>query len=141
MLDFDFISKRKKPSVAGMIYPFGGDHVQRFYFGTKEIILPVYSSAIKACERHSDVDWIINFSSCRSVYESCVEIMEALPQIKNIAVIAEGVPERLSKKLRDLSKAKGVNIIGPATGMDNKMKSCSYIIDSRWTACWSLQDR
>jgi ATP citrate (pro-S)-lyase len=116
MLDFDFISKRKRPSVAGMIYPFGGDHVQRFYFGTKEIVLPVYSSAIRACERHTDVDWIINFSSCRSVYESCVEIMEKLPQIKNLAVIAEGVPERLAKRLRDLSKAKSINIIGPATG-------------------------
>lgn len=116
MLDFDFMSRRAKTSVAGMIYPFSGDHVQRFYWGTKEVLIPVYSSLETACKTHPEVDWIINFSSCRSVFESCTEIMEKCPQIKNIAVIAEGVPERYAKKLRDMAQIKGVNIIGPATG-------------------------
>lgn len=115
MLDFDYISRRAKPSVAGMIYPFSGDHVQRFYWANKEVLVPVYSSPENACKLHPDVDWVINFASCRSVYDSCVEIIEKCPQIRNIAVIAEGVPERLTKKLRDMAKSKGVNIIGPAT--------------------------
>ena len=42
MLDFDYCCKRPTPSVAGMIYPFGGDSVQKFYWGTSEILLPVY---------------------------------------------------------------------------------------------------
>lgn len=29
MLDFDFICKRSKPSVAGIIYPFGGQFVSK----------------------------------------------------------------------------------------------------------------
>lgn len=119
MLDFDYISRREKPSVAGMIYPFGGDHVQRFYWGTKEILVPVYSSAINACKMHPEVDWVINFASCRSVYESCVELMEKCPQIKNIAVIAEGVPERMTKCLREIANKHSVNVIGPATGNPN----------------------
>lgn len=41
--------------------------------------------------------------------------MSKCPQIKNIAIIAEGVPERQSKCLRDLAKQKGINVIGPAT--------------------------
>lgn len=31
MLDFDFICKRKTPSVAGIIYTFGGQHVSKMY--------------------------------------------------------------------------------------------------------------
>ena len=31
MLDFDFICKRKTPSVAGIIYTFGGQYVSKMY--------------------------------------------------------------------------------------------------------------
>jgi hypothetical protein len=31
MLDFDFICKRKQPSVAGIIYTFGGQFVSKMY--------------------------------------------------------------------------------------------------------------
>lgn len=42
MLDFDFICRRKTPSVAGIIYPFGGQFILKQYWGTKETLLPVY---------------------------------------------------------------------------------------------------
>ena len=41
MLDFDFLCKRKKPSVAAIVFPFGGNHYQKFYWGTEEIMMPV----------------------------------------------------------------------------------------------------
>ena len=44
--------------------------------------------------KHSDVDVVVNFASSRSVYSSTMELME-YPQIKTIAIIAEGVPERV----------------------------------------------
>jgi len=56
MLDFDFICRRKTPSVAGIIYPFGGQFILKQYWGTKETLLPVYQkvdevgSAIARCE-------------------------------------------------------------------------------------------
>jgi ATP citrate (pro-S)-lyase len=31
MLDFDFICKRKQPSVAGIIYTFGGQFVSKMF--------------------------------------------------------------------------------------------------------------
>ena len=37
------------------------------------------------------------------------------PQIKTIAIIAEGIPENFTRKLIKLAKAKDVTIIGPAT--------------------------
>lgn len=37
MLDFDFICRRFEPSVAAIVYPFTGDHKQKFYWGHKEV--------------------------------------------------------------------------------------------------------
>ena len=42
MLDFDFICGRETPSVAGFVFPFSGNHYQKFYFGTKEVLIPVF---------------------------------------------------------------------------------------------------
>lgn len=95
MLDFDFICKRKKPSVAGIVYTFGGQFVSKMYWGTSETLLPVYQHVEKAMNKHPDVDVVVNFASSRSVYSSTMELME-YPQIKTIAIIAEGVPERVS---------------------------------------------
>ncbi|KAK9312338.1 citrate synthase-like protein [Lipomyces starkeyi] len=114
MLDFDFICKRTTPSVAAIIYPFGGQFVSKMYWGTKETLLPVYQSAKKAAEKHPEVDVVVNFASSRSVYSSTMELLE-LPQIRTIAIIAEGVPERRAREILYKAKEKGVVIIGPAT--------------------------
>lgn len=64
--------------------------------------------------KHSDVDTVVNFASSRSVYSSTMELM-TYPQIKAIAIIAEGVPERRAREILHVAKKKGVTIIGPAT--------------------------
>ena len=43
-----------------------------------------------------------------------MELME-YPQIKSIAIIAEGVPERRAREILHVAKKKGITIIGPAT--------------------------
>ncbi|KAJ1507854.1 citrate synthase [Coelomomyces lativittatus] len=114
MLDFDYICKRTVPSVAAMIYPFGGSHVQKFYWGTQETMVPVYQNIAQAVEKHPDVDTVVNFASCRSVFETTVALL-VHPQLKTIAIIAEGVPELRARLLLHMAKQKGVLIIGPAT--------------------------
>ncbi|KAF7965514.1 hypothetical protein HWV62_43084 [Athelia sp. TMB] len=114
MLDFDFSCGRETPSVAAMIYPFGGHHIQKFYWGTKETLLPVYTTVEEACKKHPEVDVIINFASSRSVYTSTLDAFK-YPQIKSIALIAEGVPERHAREILHIAQEKGVLIIGPAT--------------------------
>ena len=114
MLDFDYSCGRATPSVAAMIYPFGGHHIQKFYWGTKETLLPVYTSIGDAVKKHPDVDVLVNFASSRSVYSSTLETLE-FPQIKAIALIAEGVPERHAREILHLAAKKNVLIIGPAT--------------------------
>ncbi|PFH49373.1 hypothetical protein AMATHDRAFT_76221 [Amanita thiersii Skay4041] len=114
MLDFDYSCGRSAPSVAAMIYPFGGHHIQKFYWGTKETLLPVYTSVKEAVSKHPDVDVVVNFASSRSVYSSTLECL-TYPQLKAIALIAEGVPERHAREILWKAKQKGVLIIGPAT--------------------------
>ena len=114
MLDFDFSCGRETPSVAAMIYPFGGHHIQKFYWGTKETLLPVYTSVEEAVKKHPEVDVVVNFASSRSVYSSTLEVFKH-PQIKSIAIIAEGVPERHTREILHLAIQKGVLMIGPAT--------------------------
>jgi len=114
MLDFDHVCGRKKPSVVAMIYTFGGNHFQKFYWGTTEVLIPVYQKMSDAMQRHPEADVMINFASLRSVFTSVNETLE-FPQIKTIAIIAEGVPENRTKALLKKAKSKGVTIIGPAT--------------------------
>jgi ATP citrate (pro-S)-lyase len=86
MLDFDFMCKREKPSVAAMVFPFSSNHYTKFYWGTNEILLPVYQNMAEALEKHSEVSVVVNFASFRSVHGSVMEMLENhSEQIKTIA--------------------------------------------------------
>mmetsp|Transcript_2676 Transcript_2676/g.3647 ORF Transcript_2676/g.3647 Transcript_2676/m.3647 type:complete len:1099 (+) Transcript_2676:100-3396(+) len=116
MLDFDFMCKRKKPSVAAMVYPFQGNHYVKFYWGTEETLIPVYTKIKDACDKHIDATVMVNFASFRSVYETCMDTFENhANQIKTVAIIAEGVPEAQTRRLVAEAEKRGVGIIGPAT--------------------------
>ncbi len=114
MLDFDYASGRQTPSVAAIINPTGADSLAKFYFGTREILIPVYKTIEKAADKHPNVDVLINFASFRSAAPSTEEAL-AIPQLRTIVIIAEGVPERRAKLLTAKAKTLGKVIIGPAT--------------------------
>merc|ERR1719427_761008 len=115
MLDFDYVCGRSEPSVAAMVYPMApGDSKQNFYWGHKEVLIPVYKSMADAMAAFPEVDVMVSFASLRSAYDSTIECLE-FPQIRTIAIIAEGIPENFTRKLIKLADKKGVPIIGPAT--------------------------
>ncbi|MBI5001291.1 MAG: ATP citrate synthase [Euryarchaeota archaeon] len=114
MLDFDYTSKRETPSVAAIVNPTGSDGYQKFFYGPKEVLVPVYKSLQNASARHPNVDVMINFASFRSAYSSTKEAF-AIPQIRTVVIIAEGVPERRMKELTAEARKLRKNIIGPAT--------------------------
>uniref|UniRef100_A0A7N6ASB5 ATP-citrate synthase n=1 Tax=Anabas testudineus TaxID=64144 RepID=A0A7N6ASB5_ANATE len=114
MLDFDYVCSRVEPSVAAMVYPFTGDHKQKFYWGHKEILIPVYKNMSDAMKKHQDVDVLISFASLRSAFDSTMETMQ-YPQIHTIAIIAEGIPEAHTRKIIKAADEKGITVIGPAT--------------------------
>ena len=114
MLDFDYAACRDKPSVAAIINPTGTDSFTKFFFGKREILIPVYKSLEKAAQMHPNVDVMINFASFRSAAPSTMEALD-IPQIRTVVIIAEGVPERRMKMVTSKAKALGKVIIGPAT--------------------------
>eukprot|EP00416_Gambierdiscus_australes_P032817 CAMPEP_0171089866 /NCGR_PEP_ID=MMETSP0766_2-20121228/27375_1 /TAXON_ID=439317 /ORGANISM="Gambierdiscus australes, Strain CAWD 149" /LENGTH=819 /DNA_ID=CAMNT_0011547785 /DNA_START=1 /DNA_END=2460 /DNA_ORIENTATION=- len=114
MLDFDYMCKRKKPSVEAMVFPFSGNHYVKFYWGTEETLMPVYTTTKEACEKHPNTSVFVNFASFRSVHETSTEAMK-YPQIKTVAIIAEGVPEQQTRELIKMAEEKEVGLIGPAT--------------------------
>ncbi len=114
MLDFDYAAGRQTPSVAAIINPTGSDSYAKFFFGTHEILIPMYKTLEKAAQMHPNVDVMVNFASFRSAASSTEEAL-ALQQLRTIIIIAEGVPERKTKMLTAKAKALGKVIIGPAT--------------------------
>jgi len=113
MLNYDFICQRKTPSVACIVNPTReGFHV--CFWGPREISIPMYRTLEKALENHKDVDVMVNFASMRSAFPTTMDALD-FPQLRTIAIIAEGIPERRSKMIAAKALEKKVTIIGPAT--------------------------
>ena len=114
MLDFDYVAGREKPSVAALIDPTGVDGFQKFFFGAKEVLIPIYKSLKVAAAQHPDVDVLINFASFRSAAQSTDEAL-SIPTLRTHVIIAEGVPERRMRILAIKARKMNKIIIGPAT--------------------------
>ena len=118
MLDFDYLCKRAKPSVAAIVFPFSGNHYVKFYWGQTEVMMPVYETSEEALRRHADVSVFVNFASMRSVYSTTLAVLEAAggpTRVHTVAIIAEGVPEQHTRLLIRRAEERGVTLIGPAT--------------------------
>ena len=114
MVDYDFICSRKTPSVAAIVDPTGEATGHKCFWGPREIMIPIYRSLEEALGKHPDIDVLVNFASMRSTFSSTWDALD-YPQLKVLALIAEGVPERRTKMLIAKANEKGVTIIGPAT--------------------------
>lgn len=113
MLDFDYMCRKDEPSVVAMITPERSGF-EKFFWGTKEIRIPRFTTIAEASSQFPQADVMVNFASQRSAYQVTVEALNT-DTIRTIAVIAEGIPERLERKMGALAKKLGKWIIGPAT--------------------------
>lgn len=94
----------------------------------------VYKKMEDAMSKHRNADVLVNFASLRSAYDSTIETLNypqvsssfyfkmfilfckgVILQIRTIAIIAEGIPENMTRKLILLANEKKVTVIGPAT--------------------------
>jgi len=115
MLDFDYVCRRETPSVAAIINPTSKGGLHKVYFGPNEILVPIYREIGDALKAHPQIDTMVNFASFRSAYPTTMEALDH-DQLRVIAVIAEGIPERYSKAIRAKAQKAGNKIlIGPAT--------------------------
>ncbi|MDP2872825.1 MAG: citrate/2-methylcitrate synthase [Bacillota bacterium] len=113
MLDFDYVCRRDRPSVACIVNPTrGGTHLA--FWGSRPLPVPMYQSLAEAVARHPEASVLVNFASARSAYGVTAEAL-AHPCFRVVAVIAEGVPERRSRELIAMARERGTTLIGPAT--------------------------
>ena len=76
--------------------------------------LLVFKSVKEACAKHPNVSVLVNFASLRSAYDVTMETMRnaECKNIRTIAIIAEGIPENMTRRLLRVAKEKEVTIIG-----------------------------
>ncbi|MCA9390411.1 ATP citrate synthase, partial [candidate division WWE3 bacterium] len=111
-LDFDHACGKEQPSLVGVVKE-GQKGVQSFFWGAKEILLPVYPSLEVAFQKNPDVVAVVNFSSKRSAEAIAHQILDQ-PTVKYQIIIAEGIPERAVRMLRQKAKSNGQIIYGPS---------------------------
>lgn len=93
MLDFDFLSRKKAPSVLGIIT--GNKKAHKCFWGTKEILIPCYAKPSLVPQTISEqVRFMLNVQSGRRAYESTVSFFDAFPHALGGTIFAENVPEK-----------------------------------------------
>lgn len=114
ILDFDFLAKKQKPSIRAIIA--SGRKNERYFFGNKEVLIPVYTSpqSIPAVKR-KQFSFFLNLSSGRRVLRSTEDVLELFPQLIGGVIFAEGVPESHAIALSNMATEKKKYIIGPSS--------------------------
>ncbi len=113
MLDYDYVVGRE-PSVVAIVAPTQSRKFDKFFYGTQEIMIPIYKSTTEAAKDFPEADVLLNFASFRTAYDVTMEALD-IPTIRTIAITAEGIPERFARIMRIKAKELGKWIIGPAT--------------------------
>ncbi|VEL18476.1 unnamed protein product [Protopolystoma xenopodis] len=102
------------------------------------MLIPVYKSLSRAVPKHPDVRVLVNFASLRVAYGVTVEaisidnigetIANKAAQFSAITIIAEGIPENLTRRMIRLAESRNVLLIGPATAFVTSNQSNNFII-------------
>ncbi|MEA3418555.1 MAG: citrate/2-methylcitrate synthase [Campylobacterota bacterium] len=114
MLDYDYTIKRDTPSVAAIVAPTSNNKFDKFFWGTDEIMIPLYKSTAEAKAAQPQADVLLNFASFRTAYDVTMEALD-IGGFSTIMITAEGIPERLARGMNQAAREAGVTVIGPAT--------------------------
>ncbi len=115
MLDYDYVIGRETPSVAAIVAPTSSAKFEKFFWGPDEIMVDVFRTTAEAAAAHPNADVLLNFASFRTAYDVTMEAIAIEGQFRVIMVTAEGIPERLARKMNQAARDAGVTVIGPAT--------------------------
>jgi ATP-citrate lyase alpha-subunit len=115
MLDYDYTISRTTTSVAAIVAPTSSNKFEKFFFGPDEVMIPIFKTTADAAEAFPKADVLLNFASFRTAYDVTMEAIAIEGQFKSVMVTAEGIPERLARKMNQTARDLGVTVIGPAT--------------------------
>lgn len=114
ILDFDYHSGKTEPSVKGIIA--SGRRFERYFFGTKEVLIPVFSSFDRvSIKLRESINLFLNLSSGRRVLTSTAMAIDFLPNLVGGVLFAENVPEKHALELKALADSKEIFLTGPAS--------------------------
>lgn len=114
MLDYDYTIQREKPSVAAIVAPTSGNKFEKFFYGPDEVMIPLYKTTADAKAAQPQADVLLNFASFRTAYDVTMEAL-SIGGFTSMMITAEGIPERLARKMNQTARDAGVTVIGPAT--------------------------
>ena len=112
VLDFDYLCGKTSPSIAGVVST--GSKVIKLFFGSKEVLIPCFSSLQGASSKLGYVDFMFNLNSGRRCYFSTIEFFDAFPDAIGGHTFAEDMPEIMALDLKNKYQDNGKNLIGPA---------------------------
>lgn len=112
ILDFDFLSGKREPSIIGLIT--STRKAQKFFFGKEEILIPCFK-AVHAVPKTMDgrVRWMLNAQSGRRTFESTAAFFEHFPKALGGHLFAENVPEKHAAELIERFGSRYI-IAGPS---------------------------
>lgn len=97
ILDFDFFSGKKEPSVAGVVT--GRRGFAKYFYGRREILIPTHATLQGVTLKDSQNYWFLNLLSGRRTLSSVQEALTT--KFAGGIIFAEGVPELHSLKIID----------------------------------------
>lgn len=98
ILDFDFLSGKKEPSVAAIVA--GNRKAQKYFFGTREVLIPcVPSASALPAALSRGINWALILQSGRRAHQTADDFFTAFPNALGAHIFAENVPERHATEL------------------------------------------
>ncbi len=114
ILDFDYLGGKKTSTVSAIIAT--GRKFERYFWGKKEILIPVYSSVdVIPDSKKKNLTFFLNLTSARRILSSTKNLLESIPSLLGGVIFAENVPEKHAIELYNLSQKTNKFIIGPAS--------------------------
>ncbi|MBU2220380.1 hypothetical protein KKD81_00400 [Patescibacteria group bacterium] len=111
ILDFDYLSGNSQ-SVQAIVT--NGKRSQKFFWGTKEILIPCYKSFAEVpAEKGTHVSFLLNVQSGRRAVESTHAFFQAFPEALGAHIFAENVPEAHATELIEAYAGKKI-LAGPS---------------------------
>lgn len=114
ILDFDTLAGKKSPSIAAIVA--AGRNYERYFFGKKEILLPVYKDVTNIPEKISEnITLALNVVSGRRVKDASLAALNTFPSLEGMVIFAEEVPEMHALEIWNKFTAAKKFAIGPAS--------------------------
>ncbi len=111
--EFDFLVGQPL-SVVGFVNPSLGPKFQLINSGSKWYDVPIYSDLLSGVRGQRSVNSVGIYFNAKHVLYWVQEVVKH-PQIKNVVIFAEDVPEKDAREICHLSLVTGKNIVGPSS--------------------------